>query len=503
MVASTLLDLLHYWHDTNGEKNALWWQGEYISYSQLYQQVRKRAEAFSQRYPATERIAVLGFNSPEYVALLYAIPSANHVVLPLNARLSATEWIYQLKQSKAKMLIAEAGLLHRLKADPAFDEVLKKQLTFLDIDQEMRPWLESCSVAGELKPNDSHAPAWMLYTSGSTGHPKAALLSQKNLLAGLDSGAYGRPVFEHDHYLYPFPLFHVAGHNVLLQHQYGACVVLLRGFDAATVMQCCRELKIDTMSLAPTMIAMLLEHPDFSYADLASVRTIGYGASAMPENLLHKLLNNSSVGLCQGYGMTELSGSIAFLTEDDHQQALQQYPQRLKSVGKVVPGISVKITEEGEIAVKAKQRMLAYWHADESIAPEQEQDWFLTGDMGVFDDDGYLYLVDRKKDMIITGGENVASREVESVLLQSPQIKQAAVVATSDDRWGEAVTAFICLATGQATTGEQVKQFSRQYLAAYKVPKYVYFVAALPVNASGKIDKPALREQAEQRKVRD
>ncbi|NRB37664.1 MAG: AMP-binding protein [Pseudomonadales bacterium] len=500
-----IFSILQYWQQHSPNKNALWWQGQYITYQTLYQQVLQMVSSFKRALNAGDRIAVLAYNSPQYVALMYAIPAADNVFVPVNARLSAAEWIYQLKKAGVSLLIAEPELLQTLLAHDDFKSQLASSLTLLPIGHELDIWLQEhsgCLANSEMLCGNDQSLAWLLYTSGSTGKPKAAMLTQASLLAAVESAAYGRPVLEDDHYLYPFPLFHVSAHNILLQHRFGACVVLLSAFDAQLVIQCCRELTIDTMSLAPTMIAMLLDHPNFNFSDLSQVRTIGYGASAIPAALLQRLLKNSNVGLCQGYGMTELSGSIAFLTPADHQQALKNQPQRLKSVGKVVPGVQVKIGDDGEIQVKAPQAMLGYWPQEDDNNNGFAEGWFCTGDIGYFDDDGYLYVVDRKKDMIITGGENVASQEVEDVLTLHGDIQQAAVVACADKHWGEAVTAFIQLNTGVSANADEIKLFCRDFLAAYKVPKTIYFLAHLPLNASGKINKPALRQEAKKRVLR-
>ena len=506
--ATRLIDSLQYWQQHAPDKPALWWQDEYISYAELYETVSHMAEAFSGYSQAGARIAVLAYNSAQYIALLYAIPAAARVIVPLNARLAPSELSYQLQQSGAELLIADKDLLQTLQTHETFQKNLSSSLMVIETGEDLHSWVHDQTDKYlsnqsqhdiEAMHSDPDQLAWLLYTSGSTGRPKAAMLSQSGLLAALDSGAYGRPVLLDDSYLYPFPLFHVAAHNILLQHRFGACVVLLKSFDAATVIRLCRKLSIDTLSLAPTMIAMLLDHPDFCFDDIAKVRTIGYGASAIPAALLQRLLDNSSVGLCQGYGMTELSGSIAFLDAESHRQALSSHPQRLKSLGKIVPGVELRITHDGEIAVRAKQTMLGYWQQDEATLANLVDGWLLTGDMGYFDDDGYLYLTDRKKDMIITGGENVASREVEDILTQVPGIKQSAIVATTDSRWGEAVTAYIQLSEPGMCSEEDIEQHCRAHLAGYKVPKYIYFVTSLPINANGKINKPALRLDAEKR----
>jgi acyl-CoA synthetase (AMP-forming)/AMP-acid ligase II len=320
-------------------------------------------------------------------------------------------------------------------------------------------------------------------------------------MAGLRSAALGRPVEPGDRYLYPFPLFHVAAHNVLLQHQHGAAVVLTRSFDAAATLETCRELQVTTMSLAPTMIAMLLDHPDFSPADLQSVRTIGYGASAMPQTLLRRLLAETDVGLCQSYGMTELSGSAAFLTVADHRLAADTRPELLQSVGKPLPTVQIRLAgeggrdcatcESGEILVRDRQCMRGYWNQPEATALAIVDGWLRTGDIGRFDAEGYLYIVDRKKDMIISGGENVASREVEEVMRRHPAVRDCAVIGLPDPRWGESIC---CILQLEAEVDDsELVDHCRRFLAHYKTPRRWIRMASLPLNAAGKVDKPALR----------
>ena len=439
---------------------------------------------------------MLAWNCPEFVELIYAVPASGRVLVPLNARLAPAELAFQLQSAGVSTLFGDPELLRPLLRE----QELAVDMTVIDLEEDYEQWL-ACGPTAQLPPTDPADPVWILYTSGSTGRPKGAVLTHASFMAGLRSAALGRPVESRDKYLYPFPLFHVAAHNVLLQHQYGAAVVLTRSFDAAATLAACRELQVTTMSLAPTMIAMLLDHPDFSPDDLQSVRTIGYGASAMPQTLLRRLLSETDVGLCQSYGMTELSGSAAFLTVADHQLAAGTRPELLQSVGRPLPTVEIRLVgedgrncatgESGEILVKARQCMRGYWNQPEASALAIVDGWLHTGDIGRFDAGGYLYIVDRKKDMIISGGENVASREVEEVMRRHPAVKDCAVIGLPDARWGEAICCVVQLQAG--ATEAELMDHCRRFLANYKTPRRWIRVASLPLNAAGKIDKPALR----------
>ena len=484
---------------------ALWWEGEATSYGELARRVEYIAGQLAGWAPPGERVAVLAWNCPAFIELIYAVSAAGHILVPLNARLAPVELAWQLKQADVGLLVADETLLKPLAEHPDFPD----EITALSLGDSWEEWLKHQTPAQlpEVSPAD---PAWILYTSGTTDRPKGALLSHGAFIAGLESAALGRPVEPTDRYLYAFPLFHVAAHNVLLQHQHGAAVVLQASFKAGEVLQACRELNVTTLSLAPTMIAMLLEHPDFSAADLASVRTVGYGAAAMPLDLLQRLTRETDLGLCQGYGMTELSGSVAFLTPEDHRLATAEKPQLLTSVGRPLTTAEILIADEngapcqtgnsGEILVRAPQCMSGYWRDPKASAATVSADgWLHTGDIGRFDEEGYLYIVDRKKDMIVTGGENVASREVEDVIRQHPAVQDCAVIGRPDKRWGEAVCSVVVL--HESITDEALSAHCRKSLAAYKTPKIWLRHNGLPINAGGKIDKTALRQLMEKDKT--
>ena len=476
---------------------ALWWQDEPLDYGRLHERIQQLAGRLAAIGSPGDRVAVLAWNCPDYVALIYAASASGRILVPLNARLAPKELIGQLRSTDARLLFGDRELLQPVLVHDGFPA----GIDCIAFQDEYETWLAQGSRHA-LPDVRGESAAWILFTSGTTGKPKGAVLTHRSLLAGVRSAALGRPVQADDRYFYPFPLFHVAAHNVLLQHQFGAAVVLARRFDAAETLRACRTLGITTLSLAPTMIAMLLEHPGFDPMDLEGVRTIGYGASNMPLDLLRQLLAETGIGLCQSYGMTELSGSIAFLTPTDHRLAAESRPELLQSVGKPLQTAQVRLVDAsgrdcstgqtGEILVKAGQCMREYWQDAPATQQVIDGGWLHTGDIGRFDRENYLYIVDRKKDMVISGGENVASREVEEVLRHHPAIKDCAVIGLPDPTWGEVVTAILVM--GAEASDAELDRHCRSCLAGYKTPRYWIRVDALPANAAGKIDKGLLRQ---------
>ena len=465
-----------------------------FTYGELSERTDRVARYLAEQYPPGSRVAVLAWNSNDYLILIYACSAAGLVLVPLNTRLAVAEWRYQLQSTRPSLLVYGAhfkqqslDLVADIKADCVQIETLVE-----------RRAKESGKALPSVTPD---SPVWILHTSGSTGKPKGAMLTHQSFLAGLESAVQGRPVLDTDVYLYPFPLFHVSAHNVFLQHRHGAAVWLLPGFDADLVLSLCEQGQVSTLSLAPTMIAMLLDHPNYTPAKLAGVRAIGYGASAMPLPLMQTLLSTLDIELSQSYGMTELSGSISFLTPEDHRAGLTD-PSIMRSVGRLVKGVEVTIRNDqgdvlpvgsaGEVCVRAAQCMQGYWGRSEDTENAIGAGYLRTGDLGMFDDRGYLTLVDRKKDMIISGGENIASREVEDVLVTHSSVKQVAVVGLPNERWGEVVCA--CLVLNHSVDAGELDTFCRKRLAAFKCPKRYVTLESLPLNASGKIDKPALRQ---------
>ncbi len=333
------------------------------------------------------------------------------------------------------------------------------------------------------------------------------MLTAAGLGAGVATSVAARPLADDEVYLYPFPLYHVSAYNVLHALHRGRPVVLPRRFDAPAVLELTRTHGVTAMSLAPTMLRLLLDAAGDDRSALASLRSVSYGAAPMPPALLREAHDALGVGFAQGYGMTELSGNAVFLSPDDHRRGLAGDRRLLVAAGRPGPGVELRITDEagddvatgtpGEIRVRSGQVCAGYWDDPDATAATIVDGWLRTGDVGVLDDDGLLTIVDRAKDIVVTGGENVASREVEDVVGTHPAVARVAVVGLPDPRWGEAVCAAVVLRPGHDLALDDVEAdivaHARAHLAGYKAPKRVVVLDDLPTNAGGKVVKPELR----------
>ena len=369
----------------------------------------------------------------------------------------------------------------------------------------MPSWLPATLGEPSRRPAETDL-CWLLYTSGTTGLPKGAMLSHRNLMAAVTNSMCAWEAAPEEVCMFTFPQFHVAGYVMPMYHLRTWPVVLLRSFDPETLLGNVETWGVTNTAMAPTMIAMLLEDPITDRFDLSNLRRIGYGASSMPAEVLRKArLKWPGIGFSTGFGMTELAGNVMFMSPADHERAAEHDLPILRSVGRQMPLARVRVVDEafrdsapgepGEIVVKGDQVLSGYWRNPEATEASFTDGWFHSGDVGVWDSDGYLYIVDRKKDMILTGGENVYPREVEEVLYEHPAVVEAAVIGAPDPKWGEKVVAVVCVRGGESVTGADLVVFCRERIASYKKPKHVVFIDVLPRNASGKVLKRELRDR--------
>lgn len=460
------------------------------------------------------RVAIVADSRPEVVALLLAIPAAGRVAVPLNTRLTPEEMAAQLTIVGAEAVVGSAEELGRLAPVLGGVETVH---TVVGLDPgagdiSLSALAAAPALPSARRPGIATDPAWIIFTSGTTGRAKGAVLTAASLGAAVATAAAARPLSDDDVYLYPFPLHHVSVYNVLHPLSRGRPVVLPARFDTEVIAALAARHGVTAMSLAPTMLRMLLDHrekaPDPASV-LAGLRTIAYGAAPMPPALLAEADAAFGVGFAQGYGMTELSGNAVFLSPDDHRRGLAGDERMRAAAGWAGPGVELRITgddgrvlrpgQPGEVRVRAAQICAGYWGDPEATATAMVDGWLRTGDIGVLDDDDLLTIVGRAKDIIVTGGENVASREVEDVIGRHPLVAQVAVIGTPDDHWGEAVCAVVVLRAGvehdPATTAADIRAQAGAALARFKVPKRVVFVDDLPVNAGGKVVKAELRRR--------
>jgi acyl-CoA synthetase (AMP-forming)/AMP-acid ligase II len=493
--------------DRAPQERAIIFRDRVVTYAQLRDRCWRLSNALSRVAAPGDRIAILAENCPEYVDCYYGVPGAGMALTLLNYRLAPRELAYIIGNSAPRVLIVEPKYLsaiRQIRAElPSVERVLVIGENAED-SESYNDFLASGQAAAPLRRPAEDDLCWLLYTSGTTGLPKGAMLTHRNLMAGVCNSLIAWELSPDELCMFTFPLFHVAGYSILMFHMRTFPVVLMRGFDPASFLENAQAHRVTNTGLAPTMVSMLLNDPATERYNLSSLRRIAYGAAAMPVEILRKARARwPSVSFNTGFGMTELAGNVMALYGQDHVRAAQQGLDILRSVGRQMPLARVRVVDDtgtdaqpgqpGEIVVKGDQVLSGYWRNPEATAEAFTDGWFHTGDVGRWDDEGYLYVIDRKKDMILTGGENVYSREVEEVLFTHPAVIEAAVVGAPDVHWGEKVVAVVSRRSDCRVDAAELIDFCRGQIAGYKRPRHVVFVDTLPKSASGKVLKRELR----------
>jgi long-chain acyl-CoA synthetase len=460
----------------------------------------------------TDRFAVMALNSHAYVELYHAAYIGAGVINPLNLRLAGKELDYILRDSGTEVVFVDAvfAKLIRHAMDLGGAECKVRKVVLIGEPGPDTPpydlrYEELVQVKDPLTPVEPEEddPVVLMYTGGTTGLPKGVLLSQRAEILNAYHVTMQMGWGHRDVSLLQTPMFHAASMvSVLSAPLGGGTLVTMPMFNPGEAMKLIEEHKVTLTMMVPTMIGMMMQNPEFKPDRLKSLRILTYGASPMPEAILGKLLEwFPTMGIQQGYGMTESASVLTFLTTDDHKQG----GKRLRSAGRAVPGVELCIQdatgkelppgEVGEVCARGGNFMAAYWKKDDATTEAFRDGWYHTGDAGYIDDGGYLFLVDRVKDMIVTGGENVYSAEVESAISTHPAVAQAAVIGIPHDTWGEQVHAIVVLRPGATATAEQIQEHCRENIAGYKVPKSVEFrTEALPLSGAMKVLKRELRE---------
>jgi long-chain acyl-CoA synthetase len=456
-------------------------------------------------------IGVLSWNCLEYTDVYGAAMKAGFIATPFNPRLKADELAYLINYSEAGTLFVGPELIEVINSLRLRIPKVKTFISFEGSFPNMIAHHDLLAAYSREEPDvqvKEEDLLYIFYTSGTTGVPRGALYTQCRKMEDTRITAQILTLEAGDKHIMVMPLFHIGGHAHFWTFFYaGGSNIIMKFFDPATTLQTIQHEKATDIHVVPTHLVAMFALRDFEKYDLSSLKRIWYAASPMPVELLKKAMNIWGPIFMQGYGQSESGPMITFLPKKSHivLDKASEGQGALGSCGQPCLGThvrvvddndkDVKIGEVGEIIVQSKQIMAEYWHKPDETSDTIVNGWLHTGDMGRYDEKGYIYIVDRKKEMIVSGGENVYPREVEEVLYRHPAIQEVAVIGIPDSYWVEKVHAVAVLKKGANLTADQLIAFGKKNLAGYKVPKSVEFVTSIPKNPAGKILKRDLRDK--------
>jgi long-chain acyl-CoA synthetase len=492
------------------DKEAYVYGSERLTYAAYNRRVNSLVNALQELgVNKGDPIGILSWNCLDYVIVYGAAMKGGYVLSRFNSRLGAEELDYLIKYSEVNTLFVGpelAELVERLRPElsrvknfislegPRNNMIDMKQLLASSTDEE---------PGVEVNEDDC---LHIIYTSGTTGTPRGAVYAHRQSWNDCHTYIMNLGIQPDDRHIQVSPIFHIAGDTMLRSILYvGGCNVIVKTFDPAATLQLIQDEKATHISIVPTHLIAMLAVPDVRKYDVSSLKYIWYGGSPMPLEVVRRGLETFGNILGQGYGMSESGPAICHLPKEDHNVLGKPEEKRLSSAGQPDIGVQVRIVDEagndvgagemGEIIVRSQHMMLEYWNKPEDTENTIIHGWLHTGDIGYYDENGYIFIVDRKKDKIITGGENVFPREVEEILYRHPDVHEAAIIGIPDPYWVEKVHAVVSLKKGANCTAEELIAFCKKNLAGYKAPKSVEFMESIPKNAAGKIVKRELREK--------
>ncbi len=478
------------------------------SYGELLERIQHRQFDLRSRVPGDSVIGVFADNSIEFLEVLLAVPGMGRTLAIINSRADLTAATAVVNRVQPGLLLIDSPRKQR------FGEQLATSTLVIDIDApamdrglddrtgERSPLFEP--PAGVPTPD---APAWLIHTSGTTADSKGVLLPNRSIDASAQNFVERLELHAQSRLLMPFSLSHVTAHAIPAALAVGARIYLQDRFNALDYLETIESERITLAPVAPAMLHMLLEEPTVESIDFSSLTHLFYGSASISEQLLRRALQTfHNAGFVQAYGLTETCGAALWLTAEDHRAGLTGDSKLLRAAGKPSPGVEAKVADSngeslptgtaGELLLRGPQLMLGYFEDPEATAAAFVDGWFRTGDVAVQDHDEYFYIVDRIKDMVVSGGENVSSQEVERVMLGHEAVADAAVIGLPHEKWGEIVVAVVVLTPDSAAevTPDMLIAHARDSLAGYKVPQQVHIVSQLPRNHMGKVLKRELKE---------
>jgi len=496
----------------NADKMALVDENGRLTFSEVNRKVNRIIHALRDKgIQKGDRVAVILYNCNEFIMLYFALAKAGFVIVPINYRLLAKEFLYILKDADPRALIFDQDFLETVGS-------IRDELSFIRafvVVGDDSPGSDIYHFEALVKEYPHEEPvvvvseedlAIIMYTSGTTGPPKGAMITQKNIVAAIIN-QYTDVCPRVDDVLITFPpIYHMGGLLTLLTHYYRGCTHLtIKQFDPQKALEWIQRERPTVTHLVPAMQNMIMNHPGVENYDLSCIRVMCYGASPM---LISQLKQSMELFKCKYFqfaGLTEVTGHLTTLPPEDHITAgPPEKVKRLGSAGREVMGLEVRIVDEngcecppgvsGEEIARGDAIMVGYWNMPDETKKVLKEGWLYTGDVCVKDEGGYVYYVDRIKDMINRGGENVYPREIEEVIAQHPGVMDVAVIGIPDERLGEEIKALIVPKPGHVVSEEEIVDLCKENLAGYKKPRSIDFVDQLPKNPTGKILKRVLRE---------
>jgi long-chain acyl-CoA synthetase len=505
-------DLLRSIAQRSPDRIGIIFEDKSFTWKQVNERVNRFANALlSLGLQKGDKVAIFAQNSHWYAETYLGLAKAGLVAVPINWQSTPTETTYLLNNAEAKAIVIDAqyltlidgiaGQVPELKHVIRLGDDREGGLGYEALLQESSPDEPQVDVS----PDDARA---LGYTSGTTGSPKGCFVTHRQTLAGLVNYLIEIPVPRERSTLLIVPFFTGYGNYMIYCALYTrSTMVIHKQFQPVQVLESIEKHKIAHMCVVPTMLVGLLNFHEIDKYDLSSLQLIVYGGSVIAAAVLKAAMAKFKCDFCQVYGMQEAGGFVFFLTPDDHAglDGSEASEKKLLSCGRIAQfaqirlldgnGNDAKPGEHGELIVKSEATVSGYWKNPEMTALTIRDGWVYTGDIAYRDEEGYIYIADRKKDMIVSGGMNIYPAEVEAAIYKHPSVAQVAVIGVPDDRWGEAVKAVIELKKGAKATEEEIIDFCRQHLASQKKPKSIDFVDALPVSNSGKVSKAEIRER--------